>query len=303
MLFGHNLWAIGDSSHSKMSIDSILNKSDSFINVSHQFPQNLKDSLAQPELLRNFFFINETISGRAKNQNQVEKARDLPRLKAIKLRKQTTDHWKFWVLLFSVFFLALVRLLNIKRFDEILVSAFDLQTDYKDYSAKTSNYLWSNIGLFINFVISLSLFLTSLFEFNHQLETENYFLLFWKLSGILVLVYLGKIVINLILGSIFKMWKLSRITLFNAIMINNILGIGLVILNLFFVFVSNVISANIIGSIILITILVAVIYRQIKNLMMTPQSGRFQFLYIFLYLCALELLPWMVLFKMFLNSW
>lgn len=283
--------------------DTLLVRTDSSTAVIAKSPQNLFDSLKHPEMMRNFFFINEQIHGTAIQFHNADQVRDLPRLKAIRLRTMQKDNWKFWILLLTILFLALIRLMNVKRFDEILLSAFDLHADFSKYSDKSGNYFMSNLGLFLNFILSLSLFLTNLFEINHEVESENYYLLFWKFSLILLLFYLGKILLNLILGGIFKLTSLSMITLINAIVVNNILGVALVFLNLFFVFVSDPFTSNIISALIFIIILISVIYRQIKNLMMGPQAGKFQFLYIFLYLCALELLPWLVLFKLFLNSW
>jgi uncharacterized membrane protein YraQ (UPF0718 family) len=96
---------------------------------------------------------------------------------------------------------------------------------------------------------------------------------------------------------------MSSVIIFNALVLNNVLGVVLVFLNLFFVFVNEPVIVNIIASISIITILISVIYRQIKNILMISQYTKLQFVYIFLYLCSLEILPWLVLFKVFLNSW
>jgi hypothetical protein len=266
-------------------------------------PKNLLDSLALPYTLRHYFFQHENIRGITWVSPSHQESRDLPRLKSIKLRKTTQSHWKFWILFTTILFVALIRLMNVKRFDEIIFSAFDLHADFKSYSDKTGNYFASNVGLFVNFILSLSLFFTTILETNHQVETDNYYLLFWKLVVVFILLYAGKIILGLLIGTVFRMRGISTITLFNTIMVNNILGVALVFLNLFFVFVADPTKERIISATILVTILVAVIYRQIKNLIMTFQSGRFQFIYIFIYLCALEILPWMVVFKMFLNAW
>lgn len=284
-------------------LDTVLARTDTNLTIAAHEPRNLLDSLKHQELLRAFFFIHEQIHGIAIQFKSQDQERDLPRLKAIQLKPIQKDNWKFWILFLTILFLALIRLMNVKRFDEILLSAFDLHADFSKYSDKSGNYFLSNLGLFLNFILSLSLFLTNLFEINHVVESENYYLLFWQFSLVLLLFYLGKVLLNLILGGIFKLTSLSTITLINAIVVNNILGVALVFLNLFFVFVSDPFTSNIISALIFIIILISVIYRQIKNLMMGPQAGKFQFLYIFLYLCALELLPWLVLFKLFLNSW
>jgi hypothetical protein len=295
--------------HAQDSI-AILNGTDSLVQTVDTLDQkkdaelkNILDSLRSPQTLRHYFFLNEKVMGNGVFYGKLEESRDLPQLKAIRLRKENSEPWKFWILLTTILLLALTRLVNVKRFHEILLLAFDMQADYKKYADKTGNYFLSNLGLFINFILSLSLFLTNVLQLNHQVETENYYLLFWQMFGIIFVVYVGKIVVNLAVGLIFKVRWLSITTLFNAVLVNNLLGVGLVFLNLFFVFVANSQMANLISAIILITILVGVVYRQIKNLIMTAQTSRVQIIYIFLYLCALEILPWLVLFKLFLNSW
>ncbi|MBP7512810.1 MAG: DUF4271 domain-containing protein [Bacteroidia bacterium] len=292
-----------DTLHTTARDTSSVRTDTTFTQMIEKVPQNLLDSLGKPNTMRKYFFLNEQISGIAVALKANEIGRDLPRLKAIQLRKTRTDGWKFWTILFAILFLALIRLINIKRFNEILVSGFDLHADYLNYSGKTSNYIWSNMGLFLNFIFSVSLFLVHLFEVNQQIETDNFYLMFWQIAILLMLIYVAKFFINLIIGNIFKMVSTSYVALFNAMVVNNLLGVVLAFLNLFFVFVSDPFTANIISVIILLTLVSSVIYREIKNLIMTQQKGQYQFIYIFLYLCSLEILPWLVVFKLFLISW
>jgi hypothetical protein len=292
-----------DKLHTAARDTSSVRTDTTFTQMIEKVPQNLLDSLEKPNTMRKYFFLNEQISGIAVALKANEIGRDLPRLKAIQLRKTRTDGWKFWTILFAILFLALIRLINIKRFNEILVSGFDLHADYLNYSGKTSNYIWSNMGLFLNFIFSVSLFLVHLFEVNQQIETDNFYLMFWQIAILLMLIYVAKFFINLIIGNIFKMVSTSYVALFNAMVVNNLLGVVLAFLNLFFVFVSDPFTANIISVIILLTLVSSVIYREIKNLIMTQQKGQYQFIYIFLYLCSLEILPWLVVFKLFLISW
>jgi hypothetical protein len=265
--------------------------------------QNLLDSLANPALLRIYFFPNESITKPLEKSESLESTRDLPLLKAIQLRNKPKETWKFWTLLLNIIFLALIRLIHIKRFDEIIQSAFDLQADFSQYTDKVGTYVASHTGLFINFIIAVSFFISNLLALNYQLESNNYYGFFLQLSLILFLLYLGKITLNLFIGYLFKVKKMSSVIIFNALVLNNVLGVAMVLINLFFVFVSDPQIANIIASVSIVTILISVIYRQIKNIIMISQYSKFQFIYIFLYLCALEILPWLVLFKVFLNSW
>jgi hypothetical protein len=305
ILFVFGIWQL----HAQDSI-AVLNVADSLVqtidSIDPNKPKELKnilDSLQSPETMRHYFFLNEKVVGTAVFTGNLDESRDLPQLKAIRLRSDKNEPWKFWILITTILLLAVTRSLNVKRFDEILLLAIDMQADYTKYADKTANYFLSNLGLFINFILSLSLFLTTLLQLNHQVETDNYYLFFLKLILVLLAIYAGKFLLNIAIGFIFKVRSLAITTLFNAILVNNLLGAGLVFLNLFFVFVANVQMANVFSAIILITILVGVVYRQIKNLIMSAQTTHIQFIYIFLYLCTLEILPWLVLFKLFLNSW
>lgn len=266
-------------------------------------PQNLLDSLSDANNMRLYFFRHERITNIIESVESLESTRDLPLLKAIQLRKKPREAWKFWVLLLNLLFLALIRLIHIKRFDEIIQSAFNLQADFSQYTDKVGTYVASHTGLFINFIIAVSFFISNLLAINHQLESNNYYGFFIKLSLGLFLLYLGKVALNLFIGYLFKVKKMSSVIIFNALVLNNVLGVVLVFLNLFFVFVNEPAIVNIIASVSIVTILISVIYRQIKNILMISQFSKFQFIYIFLYLCALEILPWLVLFKVFLNSW
>ncbi|MCF8255853.1 MAG: DUF4271 domain-containing protein [Bacteroidia bacterium] len=279
--------------------DSIQSDSIKILKISN--PQNLLDSLGQPELIRPYFFLHEKIKDRLINIQSQESSRDLPRLKAIHLRKSEKSRWKFWLVLLNILFLALVRLIHIKRFDELMVGGFDTQIDLQVLNEKGSNYLVSVGGLFLNYVFAVSVYITTYLESKH-FELGNSMLLFWEVILIILIVYFFKIVIQILIGSVFKMGKFSKAVLYNSFMVNNLFGVGLVLLNLFFVFVSEGEIYTLISAIILITIFVAVIFRQVKNLILTSQMGRFQFLHLFLYLCSLEILPWLVLFKLFLNS-
>jgi hypothetical protein len=253
--------------------------------------------------MRQYFFRNEIVNKIITSTESSESVRDLPLLKAIQLRNKPRESWKFWTLLINLLFLALIRLIHIKRFDEIVQSAFDLQADFSQYSDKVGTYVASHTGLFINFIVSISFFISNLLAVNNELDNSDYSGLFLQLSIGLFALYLGKIMLNLFIGYLFKVKQMSSVIIFNALVLNNVLGVALVFINLFFVFVSDPKIVNIIASISIITILLSVIYRQVKNIIMISQISKFQFIYIFLYLCALEILPWLVIFKVFLNRW
>jgi hypothetical protein len=83
--------------------------------------------------------------------------------------------------------LAFIRLSNIKRFDELLTSAGELQPNLMAYTEKLGNYLFIQISLFLNFLIGISLFWVNYSQQNHLLETADYYFVLWEQVLVLVI--------------------------------------------------------------------------------------------------------------------
>ncbi|MFY8021339.1 MAG: hypothetical protein ACOVP1_09085, partial [Bacteroidia bacterium] len=101
---------------------------------------SLLDSFRNYSSLRSIAFPYETIKGMAITEDIKFESRTLPGVKEIEFRKKRDETWKFWVLIAIIFFVASVRLMNIKRFDEIISSAFDMSFDLKVWLEKSPNY-------------------------------------------------------------------------------------------------------------------------------------------------------------------
>jgi hypothetical protein len=108
---------------------------------------------------------------------------------------------------------------------------------------------------------------------------------------------------SFIVGQLSGMKTLSSILLFNTLVVNNFLGVVLVFLNLLYLYIPGEDARSAIEAIILISIFVAVIYRQIKNILMSLNQSKEQLIYIILYFCSLEIVPWLILLKIFINGW
>jgi hypothetical protein len=282
-----------------LKIDSTSIGKDTFTSSGSEF----LDSLKNEKILRKLFFLNETITGNAIAFEEVGKERSLPGIKMIKHRLPKRDTWKFWVLGLTLVLLAFIRLSNIKRFDELLTSAGELQPNLMAYTEKLGNYLFIQISLFLNFLIGISLFWVNYSQQNHLLETADYYFVLWEQVLVLVIAYLVKSFASFIVGQLSGMKTLSSILLFNTLVVNNFLGVVLVFLNLLYLYIPGEDARSAIEAIILISIFVAVIYRQIKNILMSLNQSKEQLIYIILYFCSLEIVPWLILLKIFINGW
>ena len=264
---------------------------------------SLLDSFRNYTTLRSIAFPYENIKGLAITEDVKFESRTLPGVKEIVFRKKRDETWKFWILITIIFFVASVRLINIKRFDEIISSAFDMSFDLKVWVEKSPNYIITSLAIFIGFITSSALFAVTYAERKSLIEVNSDVSLFWSVSLGLLIIYIAKIFLNLFVGLIFKTQRLSQLFLFNAISINNLVGLFLIVLNLVYIYVPDYGTIRFIGACAIVVILVGFIFRMIKNLLMGSSVSKYPIIYLFTYLCAFEILPWCVVFKLYLNTW
>lgn len=300
------LYLILFSNISFAQIDTLASQKDSTFLLGNRLDQKtgsvFLDSIKEDQNLRRLFFINERIVGEAKSISKLDLERNLPGIKSIRYRLPSKENWKFWVVASSLLFLSLIRISNPKRFDEQLLSAIDFNIDLKFSSEKTSSYLFNHIGLFVNFIIAISLFWVTYLEYHSLEDNINYSLRIWQQVAILLALYLGKTLAGILIGWVFEMQAYTKVFLYNTLVVNNFLGVLLVFFNLFYIYVQNPETLVIIESILLILIFIAIIFRTIKNILMSLNAGSEQIIYIILYLCSLEIVPWLILLKLFING-
>lgn len=263
----------------------------------------LLDSLRKDSILRSIAFPYENLQS-AEGFDEIKfERRTLPGVKEIEFRKKRDENWKFWILMAIIFFVSSVRLMNLKRFDEIISSAFEMSFDLKVWKDKSPNYLLTSLAIFLGFIASGALFSVTYAERKSLIEVNSDISLFWTVALGMIIVYLAKIILNLFIGFVFKTQQLSQLFLFNAISISNLVGLFLIGFNLLYIYVPEVSIVRFIGACAIIIILVGFIFRMVKNLLMGVNISKYPTIYLFTYLCAFEILPWCVVFKLYLNTW
>mgnify|MGYP001611693863 CR=1 FL=1 len=109
--------------------------------------------------------------------------------------------------------------------------------------------------------------------------------------------YTFKYIILKFVGFVFQIDKAITVYIFNIFLINNVLGLGLlpVLISLAFLpFINALLVVKIAG----IIALSAFIYSIIRGLTIGFGFPRFSSFYLFLYLCALEIAPLLVLIRL-----
>lgn len=285
-----------------ISADSSQKLPDSMVlPTSSKFP--LLDSLRKPERIRMLLFPNEALKNAAPEEIEKFEQRELPGVKEIGFRKKKDRNWKFFVLAAILVFVSILRLSNIRRFDETLTIAFDTTTDIRIYLERGADSIATGIGIFLAYLASLSLFLVSYAENRRMLDTLSNSDLFFKVFFALILIYITKLILQLFVASVFKVTQFGHLFLLNTLSTSNLAGLVLIFFNLLYIYVPTAESAMLIGDFALVVLLVTLVFRLLKDVLMGIGVQGYPFLYLFIYLCAFEILPFLVVFKLYLNTW
>ena len=207
------------------------------------------------------------------------------------LREVQFDDWYTAIIIASLIIMVSAKIFNPSRFRELINNSNYLRIYIKDH--KFFNLF--DILLFTNFCINavliMSLFYSTLNKFNIKLND------FIALSGLLGLVFTGKFLIEFIIGSIFEIKDISFRHIFQQISTLNILGIILLPLNALSVFSypKQLLLFVIIFSISCLIML----YSLLKSIKNNQKLLINNFFYFILYLCTLEIGPYVILCKLF----
>jgi len=155
-----------------------------------------------------------------------------------------------------------------------------------------------NLLLFAIQAVSVSLFIYLIFElYNPETIQNNEWLFIQICTGYIVFVFI-KFCIEKIVGSIFSIDKLVNSYLYQKITYRNLISIFIFISNLVFFYIfrfsETILLVYIIVFLTLNTITLVYSYKTHGNLVSR------HFLYFILYLCALEISPYIILYKVFI---
>lgn len=281
--------------------DSVSNVqvADSLIN--NKF--SLLDSLANNAISNSLF--NPTVKLKAAVPIQMvmelNNTRDLPFLKQIKPAIAVNNEWKTWYLLLLLLYLALVRLSNPRNFEQSIVSVFDLSFLVNINQWKDGKFTWTSFHMFLIYVLSFSYILAQFFAYNQLLNQFNYLVLSLLIAGIISLVYIIKFIVHFIVGYLLDDTSSSLKMIINTIQIANFSSLILLLFAIFYTFINNSDFVQAIFFTIVGIFFTGILYRLIRYFINQVTKSTLPFFYIFIYLCALEISPWLIFIKILNN--
>ena len=199
------------------------------------------------------------------------------------------------VLLFAVFVWLYVS--NRKKLTQV-VKAF-YQTRFTNQNKLDDFFIGSRISLFLSifFVCTITIFISQTIDyFGIELPaTHNITLI---ISFIVVVIYGFKFLIITLLGAVFQLQKKAREYVTSIFLFFNVLGLIMLPLVTCLAFMKPV-SPGVFIYTGLLTISFFLIIRMVRGAYIGLKSPKISKIYLFMYLCALEILPVILIVKLF----
>jgi hypothetical protein len=268
-------------------------KKESFEKKSSEDQDQIKETNPFEINKKKFELSPESISNHKNIEDKEKQKRVDNVLNDVKENQNDDTSLLLWVFLFALVFIALLTSINRALILKIFKSIWFYNLTnilFKNFASREYFYY---LFLFINFVLNLSIFI---YLFLNKLFNFSGFRLFFIIFSIIFLIYFFKHLFIYIFELIFPTLK-SLITYnFTVLLFNISLGVFLLPLNLFVAF-----SFDSLAVIILyfsgIIILILYILRLFRGFLITYNYFNNSIVHFFLYLCAFEILPLFVLYK------
>ncbi len=202
------------------------------------------------------------------------------------------------LLVTGLLIVAIAKLASPKRFDDFILVLGNSKY-LKIYSREQKFFDKFDALLFGNLIISLSIFIFISYQYLVDGRSLSFGLML-KLSFSIALLILIKVLIERLIGSLLEIDKLIDLYLFQKITYKNYLGILLIPINALLLFGFKP-SLPIIYVIIILLLIVNIV--GLITSFKTHQSLiKSHYFYFILYLCTLEISPYIILYKVFITK-
>ena len=214
------------------------------------------------------------------------------------LRNIIINDWFTVSIVVCLVFITVAKLLFSNRFNDFIEIIGN--SNYLKIYIKNQKFINIFDGLlFINLVISLTIFVILIInnlESNFKLQNiELYYKLFIGLGSVLII----KVLLDRLIGSLFEIDELMNDYVFQKITYKNYFGLILLPINILLIYaITPTKSIIFIAIILLFTVNFMGFLESLKSHLNLIKSNLFYFI---LYLCALEIAPYIILYKV-LNS-
>ena len=214
-------------------------------------------------------------------------------------RKRESKDQLFYVMAGLVFFFAFLKVVYPRYFKNLFNSFFQTSLRLKQTKEQLLQDNLASLLTNLLFVISVSLYAALVIRYEQWAMVS-----FWQLviyvALVLVVVYLGKYLFLLFSGWVFNSRESAAGYVFIVFLVNKTIGIVLIPFALLVAFAAKPLSEvtlTVSGGVIVLLFL----YRYIVSFTAIRNNLKVNALHFFLYLCAVEVLPLLLIYKVLIN--
>ena len=223
-------------------------------------------------------------------------------VKEIQNRPKRRDQWRFWIICLILLYIAFVRITHPNDFNAFIQSVFNVRLSDKIWEEQRTVFNFITLHMFAIYLLIAAIFINSYFEQNRINLTDNYFMQYLLVVGIFGVAYTSKFLLHGLLGALLSIKKLGVGFISNTISVSNFLALVIFPFIIFYAYNTNQLWSVIIMQTIITLFFISIIYRVLRILVLSHSFFTFPIIYLFIYLCALEILPVVVIVK-FINTY
>jgi hypothetical protein len=206
----------------------------------------------------------------------------------------------FYLIVAILFYFASIRIFFEKYFNNLMTLFFRVSLRQQQIREQVLQTPLPSLLLNILFVISAGLYACFLLHYSRWGAGVNFWILYLNCMGLLAAIYLVKFVVLKFIGWVFSISRATDIYIFIVFLVNKMLGIFLLPFLIVIIFSEQewrevFITISLAMVFVFWTYRVLASYRPIRNeIKLTP-------FYFFLYLCAFEVAPLLLIYKVLLT--
>ncbi len=217
----------------------------------------------------------------------------------ISFKENASKDLLFYLVFGNVFLLAFIKLVFPKYFKNLFILFF--QTSLRQKQTREQILQDGIASLLINllFLVSTGLFITLVVKLQEwsSLTFNN---LYGYVVALLLFIYTGKYIFISFAGWVFNNSLVASSYTFLVLMVNRILGILLIPFTIFLAFADEE-STKIVFTLSIILVALLLLYRYFVSFASLRNDLKLNAFHFFLYLCAVEILPMLLLYKLMVN--
>lgn len=210
--------------------------------------------------------------------------------------RQTRDQWIIIIIIGLVLYAALLNIIFNKNIKNVFLSFYSKRALVQAGKDDAQINFWAFIGLFLLFGLTFGLFLYQLASYKSIYYSVSGFRLFTSFVLVILLLFAMKFLVLKFVGFIFDIQKL--VTEYVSILYLTYFNIAFVFLPVTVCF--SLLAAQFIPVLLAIAIVLIVIiftWLYLRSSVNIISNFRFHKFYLFIYLCALEICPILILIK------